>query len=206
MVHLSADNLQKRFGPKLVLPGLTFSYTSTVLGIAGRNGSGKSTLLKCITGLLKPSAGSVEWKVNGKTTEPRAIKTQLGYAAPYIQLYEELTVYENIRFLCDLSLIGEEYDIHAHLERYEAGEFTDRLYGNLSTGQQQRVRLAAATIRRPDILVLDEPGSNLDKGGKELVARLVDQYRNNNGLVVLASNQADELDLCEEILDLNQYS
>jgi ABC-type multidrug transport system ATPase subunit len=206
MVQLSADNLQKRFGSKTVLPGLSFSYPAMVLGIAGQNGSGKSTLLRCITGLLKPNGGRVEWHINGTVTEPRGVKPHLGYAAPYIQLYEELTVFENIRFLCDLSSKPVHADIAEHLEEYEAAKLTNQPYGRLSTGQQQRVRLAAATIRNPGILVLDEPGSNLDRPGKELVARVVNRYRSEGKMVILASNQQDELDLCDEILDLNQYN
>ncbi len=206
MVQLSADNLQKRFGSKTVLPGLTFNYTSMVVGIAGQNGSGKSTLLRCISGLLKPNGGLVEWHINGSVTEPRGVKPHLGYAAPYIQLYEELTVFENIRFICDLSHTPVQTDIPAHLVEFEAAHLTDLAYGRLSTGQQQRVRLAAATIRQPGILILDEPGSNLDKRGKELVTRVVNRYRDNGKMVILASNQQDELDLCDEILDLNQYN
>lgn len=203
MIQLRADSLTKRYGRKSVLNGLSFSYQTTVLGIAGANGSGKTTLLKCLTGLLKPSSGSVTWNIQDKTVRTVELKSILGYAAPYIQLYEELTVFENLQFLCELGNKLKKLDLSAHLERFEALPYSNSYYGNLSTGQQQRVKLAASTIKDPYVLVLDEPGSNLDAQGKRLVKSLVKSYSVEGKMVLIASNQPDELDLCNEIIDLN---
>lgn len=203
MIQLQATSLAKFFGRKQVFSGLTFSFGTTVLGIAGANGSGKSTLLKCLTGLLKPSSGSVEWKLKDETLTPKNLKLHLGFAAPYIQLYEELTVNENLQFLVDLQNGTAGEPLHLLLSRFEANDFADRTYGTLSTGQQQRIKLAAAVIHNPEILVLDEPGSNLDASGKKTISTLVTEYRQNRKMVLLASNQPDELDLCDNILNLN---
>jgi heme ABC exporter ATP-binding subunit CcmA len=203
MVQLQADSLTKRYGKKPVLHDISFSYSGSVLGIAGANGSGKTTLLKCLTGLLKPSSGSVTWKLGGNILNQTDLKSHIGYAAPYIQLYEELTVLENLQFLCDLGNSVIAQDLNRHLRRYEAGDFEKSLYGNLSTGQQQRVKLAACTVKNPTILILDEPGSNLDTEGRELVERMVDEHSKDGKMTIIASNQSDELKLCKKIIDLN---
>lgn len=204
MIEITVKNIEKKYGNNRVLPGINFNYCASVWGIAGSNGSGKSTLLKILSGLLKPSSGSALWKIDQTEYIPKTIKPHLGFTAPYVHLYEELTVYENVRFLLDLQKNSNIEDINLLLGRFEASGLSNSLFGNLSTGQQQRVKLAASLIKKPSILMLDEPGANLDKEGKALIENLVHQYRNQNKMVVIASNQADELDLCDEILDLNK--
>lgn len=204
MIQLQADSLTKRYGKKSVLNGISFSYEGTVLGIAGANGSGKTTLLKCLTGLLKPSSGSVTWQIQGKIINRADLKSHLGYAAPYIQLYEELTVSENLQFLSDLGNHAGHSDLNELLKNFDADDFADSLYGNLSTGQQQRIKLAASAVKDPSILILDEPGSNLDEKGKKLVEDMVSGYAQKGKMIIIASNQTDELKLCNKIIDLNR--
>lgn len=204
MIQLQADSLTKRYGKKSVLNGISFSYEGDILGIAGANGSGKTTLLKCLTGLLKPSSGSVTWKIRGEIIYQAELKSHLGYAAPYIQLYEELTVSENLQFLSDLGKLAGSADLDELLKKFGADDFADSLYGNLSTGQQQRIKLAASAVKDPSILILDEPGSNLDEKGKKLVEDMVHEYALKGKMTIIASNQADELKLCNKIIDLNR--
>ncbi len=203
MIEISADNIAKKYGRKRVLNGVSFHHHTAVLGIAGSNGSGKSTLLKIISGLLKPSSGEVQWKVKDENLSPKAVIPFIGFSAPYVQLYEELTVEENLRFLAELQKNSAIEDINDLLVRFEIKELQNSLYGNLSTGQQQRVKLASAVIKKPSILIMDEPGSNLDHQGKLLIKNLVQTFRDNGNMVIIASNQQDELDLCDNIIDLN---
>ena len=81
-------------------------------------------------------------------------------------------------------------------------DFKDRLFKSLSTGQQQRVKLAAALVRNPEILFLDEPGSNLDAKGHHLVQQIVEEQANADKLVIIASNDPSELELCDNIIEL----
>jgi len=131
------------------------------------------------------------------------LKKRLGYAAPYISLYEELTVTENLSFLFDVRNENDRGQIDDVLQRTGANPFKNSLFGSLSTGQQQRARIAAAIVHQPDILFLDEPGSNLDEKGRVVVNDLVNEFRNRKRLLILASNQTYELDLCDSIIDLN---
>jgi len=204
MIELKTDSLTKRYGKKSALDGISFSYDGAILGIAGANGSGKTTLLKCLTGLLKPSSGTVTWQIQGNIINQADLKSHLGYAAPYIQLYEELTVTENLQFLSDLGNHERVTDLNELLKNFDAADYAESLYGNLSTGQQQRIKLAASVVKDPSILILDEPGSNLDERGRKMIEQMVHDYAAGGKMTIIASNQADELKLCNKIIDLNR--
>ena len=202
MVTLKVDTLAKSYAAKPVIRDLSFHYDGGIIGIAGPNGSGKSTLLRCISGLTLPSSGSVYWRVNGVDFSNKTVSKVLGYAAPYVQLYEELTTAENLIFIRDLRSPQSCEAITHLIHDYDMSEFSDSLYGDLSSGQQQRVKLAAAAIHRPDILCLDEPGTNLDEAGHGIIEQMILKCVDNGGIVLLASNQIRELELCDNVLNV----
>jgi len=201
MISVKATDLSKKFNAKVIFQGLTFEHEKGVFGIAGDNGSGKSTLLKCLAFLLRPNSGKIEWTHSGDPLSQNEVKTRLGYAAPYINLYAELTVAENLRFLKEArGELCQSDMLDSLLNRCQIEHLRDRLFGNLSTGQQQRAKLAAALVNEPEVLMLDEPGSNLDRNGHELVASVIKREVEKGTLVILASNDANEISLCDEVL------
>ncbi len=203
MLQLQVRNLSKKYIGKEVLGGLNFDYTEGVLGIAGSNGSGKSTLLKCLAFLLKPSSGEIIWKRDEKNLDREQVKNALGFAAPYIELYPELSTAENLEFLARISDSDWNKEQEASIvESTETTIFRDQSYGSLSSGQQQRVKLAASLIRNPDILILDEPGTNLDQSGHQIIARIAEERRKNGRCLIIASNSEQELQLCDQIITL----
>lgn len=203
MIQLTVTSLQKQYGRNIVFDGLSFDSGPGILGVSGHNGSGKSTLLKCLAGILKPTSGTVLWKKEGNNISPADLKKKIGYAAPYINLYEELTVWENLEFILNVRSSPFHNRISSTLAELDCTVFSHSLFGSLSTGQQQRVRLAAAIIHQPEMLFLDEPGSNLDEKGRANVASIVQSFRNSKGFLILASNTTEELGLCDHIIDLN---
>lgn len=207
MIKLSVNNLSKRFGQKNIFSKVSFSLTNGVTGIAGPNGSGKTTLLKCLSQLIRPTSGSVQWLYNDNEIEKSLLKNYLGYAAPYINHYKELTCYENIRFVCQLR------DIQHHDERIDeifhlVGIYhkKDELFGNLSSGQQQRIKLAGAIIHDPEILILDEPGTNLDTKGHELIQKIAQKWLDEQRLLIIATNDPKELELCKKTVHIDHFS
>lgn len=137
--------------------------------------------------------------------ETSKIKTKLGYAAPYINLYEELSCIENLAFLMQLRCMPTSSEsIRKILKRTDIYPLANQLFGHLSTGQQQRLRLAAAIMHHPEILFLDEPGANLDENGRELVDSLASEFKAKGKLVILASNNPEELALCDTIFSLGK--
>lgn len=204
MISLSVSNLTKKYNRKTVFDGIQFEHISGVLGIAGSNGSGKSTLLKCLAGLLRPNSGNIEWKENGEVLSMKELKGIIGYVAPYISLYEELTVLENLNFLAEVSFQNTNEQFYKELlSQTEIESLSHKLYKSLSTGQQQRVKLASSLIRNPKVLFWDEPGSNLDNQGHQLVKTILDAQKENGVLILLASNDPNEIALCDEVLALS---
>jgi len=204
MISLQINDLTKKYNCHTIFEALSFEHNKGILGIAGANGSGKSTLLKCLAYLLRPNSGSITWQQHGSDLSQDEVKAQIGYVAPYINLYAELSISENLRFLMEAR--GEKADLQTlenTITRLQISRLADKLYGNLSTGQQQRAKLAAAIIRKPQILMLDEPGSNLDEEGHELVAHIVNSEAEKGTLVFLASNDPAEIALCDTVLEIS---
>lgn len=207
MISLQVSQLSKSYGSKGVWRDISFTHKEGVLGIAGPNGSGKSTLMQCLAGLLRPSSGTMVWKKGGQEISIEAVKSRMGFAAPYVSLYQELSVSENLRFLSNLrKLKPDTSELKELLLRVGLEQLADQPFGTLSTGQQQRARLAAALFTDPDILLLDEPGSNLDEKGRALITGIVKTARGNGTLLILASNDPKELDLCDRCYSLEKKS
>ncbi len=206
MIKLSIHNLSKSYSSREVFRDLNFEHSGGKIGIAGANGAGKSTLLRCLSGLISPSSGSIHWSMNESDFSPKEIFTFLGFTAPYVELYEELTARENLAFINDLRSHQPCDNIPDLISRFEIERFADSLYGKLSSGQQQRVKLAASVVHRPSILCLDEPGTNLDEKGHAIVNRMADNCVENGGMVILASNQPHELRGCNSIVNLNNIN
>ena len=205
MISLHIKQLAKSFGTNTVFSDLWLEFNSNVLGIGGPNGSGKSTLLKCLGNLLRPTSGTIEWQANGDVLSQEAVQQKLGYAAPYINLYDQLGVRENLQFLAKMRHREHTKDnIEQWISEVGLAQVADQPFGKLSTGQQQRLRLAAALFHQPDILLLDEPGSNLDEEGRTLIAKIVKRSAATGRLCIIASNNPEELDLCERVFSMEQ--
>ncbi len=205
MPHLEVNNLKKQFAGNVVFKDLNVNTQSAVLGIGGANGSGKSTFLQCICGLIRPTSGTVYWIIGNRRLDPLKDRSRLGMAAPAIHLYEGFSCIENIRFLMKLRNMSVHDQIISSLfDKVGLKGFDNRLYGKLSTGQQQRMKFASALFHDPDVLLLDEPGANLDSEGRGLIRNLAYDYRAREKMVIIASNRTDELDLCDEVVILGK--
>jgi ABC-type multidrug transport system ATPase subunit len=204
-VRLVAERLCRSFGPRRVFGPLSFATEpGRVLGVAGANGSGKTTLVKTLVGLVRPSSGSVWLEVGGTRLAVREAHGRIGWCAPDLSLYGELTPAENLEFFARVA--GRPIDRDGAEERIAAvGLAPKRLRAIrtrfLSTGQRQRVKLAYAVLSDPAVLFLDEPGSNLDEAGHRAVAAIVAAQR-ARGSVVLATNDPAELALADEQVTL----
>lgn len=206
MLKLQAEHLSKKFNQKTVFRDLSFELNNGILGISGSNGSGKSTLMKCLAGLLKPSGGQITWSQHDEVLDTQEVKPYLGYAAPYINLYSELNIEENLRFLLEVNRIPVfESNLKQLLESVQIASIRKQKFGSLSTGQKQRVKLAAALVRDPQVLMLDEPGSNLDAKGHKLVEHLVGEALSKKKLVIIASNDPAEIELCDQVIHLTTH-
>lgn len=205
MISLQVIKLAKSFGTNSVFSDVSFEHRSNTLGIAGSNGSGKSTFLKCLGKLLRPSSGTIEWKMDNQLLTGDDLNQITGYAAPYINLYDELSCRENLSFLTEIRHdTNSKNAINQWLGKVGLEDQADQPFGKLSTGQQQRLRLASALFHNPEILLLDEPGANLDEAGRALIAEIADQFKSSQKMLIIASNNPAELDLCEHVFSIEQ--
>lgn len=206
MTSLHVTQLEKSYGSHHVFSGVTFTHCKGSLGIAGSNGSGKSTFLKCLGFLLRPSRGSIDWKSEGALLEKEVVRPRIGYAAPYINLYDELNCRENLEFLANVRQETTELHINRWIKKVGLLRVADQPYGKLSTGQQQRLRLASALFHDPDFLLLDEPGANLDESGRSLITSIAEEFHAGGKLLIIASNDPEELHLCDRIFSIEEES
>lgn len=203
-VTLQVSGIKKVFQRKAVLSGITISVSqSRSFAITGRNGSGKSTLLKIIAGLLTPTAGEVQITIDGRQVFRDDVFSHIGFVAPYLQLYDEFTAWENLDIARKLRCLSIPDDrLNLLLERVNLAPRKDDLVRTFSSGMKQRLKYAHALLHRPAVLLLDEPTSNLDTDGVQIVHQLIAVQR-TSGIVILATNVQEELSLCEDVLDLD---
>jgi heme exporter protein A len=192
-VKVQAEDLGVRLGGRVIFQGLSFTWESPgAIAVTGSNGSGKTTLLKVLAGLLAPGKGRVVWEDGGRSLTGFAARSRLGYVSPELGLYEDLTVHENLAFFAEAR--GMEWSRkcgEGWLDRLGLhGRGDDRLAG-YSSGMKQRVKLAFALTARPGLVLLDEPGSNLDDAGRRVLADLVAEAA-RDALVVVATNDPVE--------------
>lgn len=204
-MRIQVDNLGKRFRLEWVFKGLTYTFEQgKSYGILGSNGSGKSTLMKVLSGHLSPSKGSIEFNQDNKKVPIDEVYKRVGYAAPYIDLIEELTLEEAIAFHCKLKPLlpsVSKSDIFEQLSLARARQKEIRFF---SSGMKQRVKLILAVCSDTPILLLDEPSTNLDEQGVAWYNTLLKDYATNR-ITIIASNDAHDQKLCTEFVNVLDY-
>ena len=174
--------------------------------ILGPNGSGKSTLIKVIAGQLSSSDGHVSYdRSHADAVHIDDIYQYITIAAPYVELIEEFTLSELLDFHFEFKEYLTGYDrqrIIAYLGMQEAAHKTIKYF---SSGMKQRVKLAMACFSQSDILLLEEPTSNLDAEGERWYLDLISQTMLPNRLLIIGSNQEKEYGFCEEQMNILDY-
>ena len=205
MMNIKLTNLGKRYNKEWIFRNLSFQFDiNKHYAITGPNGSGKSTLLQIIAGSVIHNEGKIDYYLQGKTIEPEKIFTIISYAAPYLDLVEEMTLSEFLNFHHNMKswisqvdtqqiifLLGLEKSAHKQIRYY-------------SSGMKQRVKLAQAIFSNVPAVLLDEPATNLDEEGIQLYKTLVENYCQNR-LVIISSNDKKEYPFCEEFIDMLDY-
>ncbi len=207
MISLEVKGLAKSFGYRKIFEGVYFSIKSgKSLVIVGKNGSGKTTLLKILAGFLKPSEGEVIISLDGQIKKREERKKLLGFVAPDLTLYDELTALENLEFLAKVQGLGfNKSELNKKLEEMGLRGRGGDLVSSYSSGMKQRLKYVFALLNNPQILLLDEPGSNLDEPGLFLLDKIIEDQR-KRGILVLATNDQRETKYGDEILNLDEKS
>jgi len=209
-IPLEVIGLSKIYNNKGAVKDISFKVNKNeIIGILGPNGCGKTTTIGMILGLLKPSNGKV--LINGIEIEKKRVDLlkHINFISPYIELPKKLTVKQN------LEVYGRLYDvknlkkkIEMLSEKLRLSEIINKLTGELSSGQKNRVSLAKSIINNPTVLLLDEPTASLDPETGDFVRSFLESYqKENKASILLASHNMSEVErLCSSVLMMNKGS
>ena len=205
---LQIINLSKAYDAKEAVKNISFKLSQNeIVGILGPNGCGKTTTIGMILGLLKPTSGKI--LINGIEIEGHRVDllNKLNFISPYIELPKKLTVKQN------LEVYGRLYDVNKLkikidylCEKLRLYEFINKITGELSSGQKNRVSLAKSIINDPEVLLLDEPTASLDPETGDFVRSFLEEYqREKKTSILLASHNMSEVErLCSSVLMMNK--
>ncbi len=198
--QIEAESISKKYSSRAALFSnfnLTIQ-TGESLAVTGHNGSGKSTLLKILSGITQPDKGTVKHKKTDSVISTEDLYRFIGFSSPEINPYDELTGYENINFaIKDNIKFPEELIDNLNLKSH-----IHKRVKFYSTGMKQRLKFILTLVREPQLLFLDEPGSNLDSDGKKLVYDIITQIKKDK-ILIIATNETAEADLCSREISLD---
>lgn len=201
---VEATSLGKRFNREWIFKNLNYTFRSgNTYAITGPNGSGKSTLLQLLWGQVPPTAGTIRYQQNGKDIGVEEVYKHVSIATPYLDLIEEFTLEEQLRFHFNLRKSRGGITIPALLDVMELTHAKDKALGNFSSGMRQRVKLALAFFTEASIVFLDEPLTNLDQSAANWYHKQLESIKDS--LIFIASNSPEEYKTAQEILNIRSF-
>ena len=200
---IQAAHLSRSFGPLVAVRDVSLEVRrGEIFGVLGPNGAGKSTTIRMLCGILDPSGGSGTVVGFDLATESERIKERIGYMTQRFSLYEDLTVFENLRFYAGL------YGVPGGRRQARIGEVLDatglqqrrgQIAGTLSGGWKQRVALACATIHQPPLLFLDEPTAGVDPVSRREFWEQIHRLSAEGTTVLVTTHYMDEAARCHRL-------
>ena len=205
MINLvELKNIKKNYGSKEAVKDLSFQIKENEdLGLLGPNGCGKTTTIGMMLGLLKPTSGEI--LIDNKKIEENRIEIlkKINFISPYIELPKKLTVKQNLIVYGKLYNIKNlNNSIDYLVEKLRLQELLNKITGELSSGQKNRVSLAKALINSPKVLLLDEPTASLDPEVGDYIRTFLENYKKERKIsILLASHNMNEVKrLCKFVL------
>lgn len=208
---IQIEHLSAGYEDKQVLNDINLTvYSDDYLGIIGPNGGGKTTLMRLILGLLKPTEGSIKFYKDGYETR----EISMGYLPQYSAIDKQfpISVYEVV--LSGLSKkkgLFARYTKEQHqqvsdtLERMQLTDIKDRHIGALSGGQLQRVLLARAIVSKPDVVILDEPNTYIDRRFQKQMYEMLEQINKECAIIIVSHDIAEVLNNVKHIACVNHH-
>jgi ABC-type multidrug transport system ATPase subunit len=206
-MQINFNQASRTFGAQTVFKNLSQTFApGSQTAVLGGNGSGKSTFLKTVYGALGLSQGTVQWQSGaGHNLSPFEAAKNMSYAGPYFELIEELTALEFLKFYQRFRPYRLGFTADVILERTLLTEAANKQISNFSSGMKQRLKIGLALFSASEVVILDEPTSNLDPKGMEWYQTLLKNELENRTLLVGSNFSDTETFLCEEKLELRKY-
>lgn len=205
MLHITAEGLGKKYFREWIFRKTDYHFhTGRAYAIIGPNGSGKSTLLKTLSGAIPATEGKLSYELDGKQIASDYWPRYISYAAPYLELIEEFTLQELLKFHFSLKKRGTESFQENLAEKMflKAALFKQIKY--FSSGMKQRLKLGLAFFADTPVLLLDEPTSNMDSRGIDWYLKQIEEVKKNK-LLIVCSNQPSEYSFCQEVINITNY-
>ncbi len=206
---MAVERLGKTLGKNQVLRGISFqAQHGEIFGLLGPNGAGKTTTLRIICTLLSPDSGTVEVLGFDTRTAPEEVRRRIGVVTADIGVYPRLSARENIAYFAQLSEVPDRElrrRVDAVIERLDIGSFADQRAESLSSGQRQKVAIARAIIHDPQVLMFDEPTSNLDVLASREVREFMVESKGRGKCVIFSTHVMHDAErLCDRITILHE--
>ena len=181
-----------------------------ITGLVGPDGAGKTTLLRLAAGLLLPTRGDISVLGLDCSRQAHEIQSRVGYMPQHFGLYQELSVEENLDLFSDLQGVPKKIRPERYsqlLEMTGLGDFIRRRAGDLSGGMKQKLGLACALIKAPQMLLLDEPTVGVDPVSRRDLWKILTQLVEKDGIgILIATSYLDEADHCHQVIVLKNGS
>ncbi len=202
---IEINKLAKSYNGTRALRGINLRVEQgEIFGLLGPNGAGKTTTIRLLTGQLKPDSGQARIFGRDVFKDREKILKNLGVVPEETNLYERLTILQNLKFFCRLYQV-DYARISEYLEMVGLLQEQDRQVKDLSQGMKQKVLLIRPLLHDPEILFLDEPTSGLDPGSASVIHRILQDLNRQGMTVLLTSHNMEEVDkLCHRVAFLNQ--
>ncbi len=205
-MEIKLQNLGKRFRNEVIFKRVDFHFQGPgFYSIIGNNGSGKSTLLKIISGSSVSSKGSIHYLLNDEIITPDNWFRHIAYAAPYVDVPEELSLKEVYHFYQKFKPLYSGIDLEKFLELSGLKNAANKFINSYSSGMKQRVRISLAILSDTPILFLDEPCSNMDKESIDWYQQLLSKYGADRLCLIASNEEEDEIFCCSDSLDIRAY-
>lgn len=196
MQNVELQSVSRIYGRLFAVHRVSADFPAgSICGLVGDNGSGKTTLLSMLATTEKPTDGSISYDDVDWSTFSDRFRSRVGWIAHETLVYDELTGRENLTFYGEMYGLEElESKIDYWLERIDLSDAADRRVENYSRGMRQRLSIARALLHDPDLLLLDEPFTGLDRKGRQTVISLLEELRDKQKIIILASHDLRILD------------
>jgi ABC-type multidrug transport system ATPase subunit len=170
----------------------------------GSNGSGKSTLLQLVSGSTLLSEGNIGWKLNNIEIPQEEVYRHVSISAPYLELIEEFTLEEHLKFHFSVKRSIDQLSISDILNVSGLGTKSHLQVGYFSSGMKQRLKLLLAILTDSKLLLLDEPLSNLDKDAGKWYLQMIEKFGRNRTIIVCSNSVDQEFQFCNHQINLNE--